>query len=125
MILNNAGKMIDSLYRDTISHHKNVYSVAHIVMPNHLHAVIALERADMESAPTLSEIFQTFKRNTTIKYIAAVKNGLYPPFDKRVWQRNFYERVVRNEEEYWQILQYIQENPAQWLKDPYYNYIIN
>ena len=50
------------------------------VMPNHFHAIIAINRADMESAPTLSVIVQSFKRNTTIKYINAVKEGKYPPF---------------------------------------------
>ena len=64
-------------------------SLKHVVMPNHFHAIIAINRADMESAPTLSVIVQSFKRNTTIKYINAVKEGKYPPFNKRIWQRNY------------------------------------
>ena len=89
-------------------------------MPNHFHGIIALERADMESAPTLPMIIQSFKRNTTIEYIRGVKSGLYPPFNKRIWQRNYYERVIRDEDEYLQVWQYIEENPARWTEDEYY-----
>jgi len=76
--------------------------------------------ADMESAPTLSVIVQSFKRNTTIKYINAVKEGKYPPFNKRIWQRNYFERIIRNEAEYQKIWQYIDTNPQNWADDCHY-----
>ena len=120
MVLNDAGKMIDALYQETMQQFHGVVSAKHIVMPNHIHGIIAIDRADMESAPTLSAIIQSFKRNTTIKYINAVKEGLFPPFNKRVWQRNYFERIIRNEPEHQAKWQYIDENPATWADDYYY-----
>ena len=120
LILNKAGKMIDDLYHDTINRFPNVVSAKHIVMPNHFHGIIAIERADMESAPTLSEIIQSFKRNTTVKYIDAVKKGEFPPFNKRIWQRNYYDHIIRDEADYSAVWQYIDDNPAKWTEDEYF-----
>ncbi|MGA1846523.1 transposase [Deferribacter abyssi] len=84
------------------------------------------KRADMESAPTrennvsLPKIIQTFKRYYTIEYIKMVKQGLLPPFDKKLWQRNHYEHVIRNEQSYSKIAEYIINNPLKWEDDKYY-----
>ena len=75
------------------------------------------QRADMESAPTLSTIVQSFKRHTTLQYIKMVKNNTLPPFNKRIWQRNYYEHVVRDENDYVRIAEYIQNNVMTWESD--------
>ncbi|MCL2397934.1 MAG: hypothetical protein FWC93_07720 [Defluviitaleaceae bacterium] len=120
MVLNDAGKMIDAVYRETINQFHNATSTTHIVMPNHFHAIIIIDRADIETAPTLSDVTQSFKRNTTIKYIQAVKAGLHPPFNKRIWQRGYHDQIIRNEADYLRIWQYIDENPMRWAEDCYY-----
>ena len=70
-------------------------------------------RAEMDSAPTPSipAIVQSFKRHTTIEYIKMVKRNIAPPFEKRIWQRNYYEHIIRNEKSYYQIAEYIRNNP--------------
>ena len=39
----------------------------------------------------------------------------------KIWQRNYYEHIIRNEKEYLEIIQYIQNNPCKWVEDKYYN----
>jgi putative transposase len=73
--------------------------------------------AEMESAPTLGDVVQTFKRYTTIEYIKMVKQNILPPFDKRVWQRNYYEYIIRDEDDYNRIHEYIENNPLKWELD--------
>ena len=75
------------------------------------------QRADMESAPTLSKIIQSFKRHTTIRYIKMVKNGTCPPFNKRIWQRNYHEHIVRNDADYERVATYTINNPLTWEND--------
>jgi len=75
------------------------------------------QRADMESAPTLSTIMQSFKRHTTLRYIKMVKNNTLPPFNKRIWQRNYYEHIIRDENDYTRIAEYIINNPITWNDD--------
>ncbi|MCL2773817.1 MAG: transposase [Oscillospiraceae bacterium] len=120
MKLNHAGQMIQNIFDETINSYNTVISDIYVIMPNHFHCILSLSRADIESAPTVGDIIQSFKRNTTIKYINGVKSGIYPSFNKRIWQRNYYEHIIRDDEEYQTIWQYIDENPAKWDKDKYY-----
>ena len=79
-------------------------------------------RGDIESPPTITtipNIIQSFKRYTTIEYIKMVKQNILPPFDKRIWQRNYYEHIIRNEETYLKISNYIINNPLNWKEDRY------
>ena len=74
----------------------------------------------MLSAPTVSEIVQSFKRYSTIEYVKMVKEGKLPPFDKQIWQRSFYDHVIRNRDDYNEIYKYIYENPMKWKFDQLY-----
>ena len=74
------------------------------------------------SAPTgdcvgLGDVVQWFKTMTTNTYIQMVKNNTLPSFDKRIWQRNYYEHVVRDANDYARIAEYIRNNPLTWEED--------
>jgi REP element-mobilizing transposase RayT len=65
----------------------------------------------------LSDVIGAFKSLTTNAYIRGVRGLGWPPFDKRLWQRNYYEHVVRSEDELSRIQRYIENNPANWETD--------
>ena len=67
--------------------------------------------------PSLGKIIQWFKTMTTNRYIRGVKNNHWLSFNKRLWQRGFYEHIIRNETELVKIQEYINLNPLMWLKD--------
>jgi REP element-mobilizing transposase RayT len=67
--------------------------------------------------PYVGDIVQWYKTMTTNAYINMVKNGICPPFNKRVWQRNYYEHVVRDDVDYERIATYILNNPMTWPDD--------
>jgi len=54
---------------------------------------------------------------TTNAYIRGVKDRAWPPFDRRLWQRNYYEHVIRTDDDLDRIRQYILDNPARWGYD--------
>lgn len=119
--LTSVGKLIERVYLNLEKEFPNIKLHDYVIMPNHMHGIIEIcDRAEMDSAPTINRIIQSFKRHSTIEYIKGVKKGIYKPFDKRIWQRNYYEHVIRNEKEYYLIKQYIQNNPLNWEKDKYY-----
>lgn len=68
----------------------------------------------------LPRMVDWYKTMTTNTYIKGVKQGLYPPFDKRVWQRGYFERIIRNDAMYQEAWTYIDNNPIQWTLDKYY-----
>ncbi|MGM9607334.1 MAG: REP-associated tyrosine transposase [Oscillospiraceae bacterium] len=115
-----SARMIERTFLETIEQYPNVNAPVYVVMPNHFHAILTLSRADMESAPTISQVIQSFKRYSTIEYIKLVKAGVLPPFHGQVWQRSFYDHIIRNDDDYRTIWEYIENNPAKWKEDRFY-----
>jgi putative transposase len=69
-----------------------------------------------QNAP-LSQMIQWFKTMTTNEYIRGVKQLGWKPFNGKVWQRDYYEHIVRNQSAADRIAHYIESNPARWNKD--------
>jgi REP element-mobilizing transposase RayT len=65
----------------------------------------------------LHAVIQWFKTMTTNEYMRGVKTLGWIPFNKKLWQRNYYERIIRNGQSYQNISAYIINNPANWGKD--------
>ena len=65
----------------------------------------------------LSSIIQWFKTMTTNAYIKGVKGNGWQPFYKRLWQRDYYEHIIRNDHEHEMIANYIKTNPQRWIED--------
>ena len=70
-----------------------------------------------QQAIHLGNIIGWFKASSTNYYIKGVKEGYYPPFDRRLWQRNYYEHIIRTDAAYKLIDEYIQTNPQRWAED--------
>jgi len=69
----------------------------------------------------LSCIVQWFKTMTTNEYIRGVKNLGWKKFNGKLWQRNYWEHIIRNEQSYQRISEYIINNPAKWNDDKFHN----
>jgi putative transposase len=65
----------------------------------------------------LHRVVQWFKTMTTNEYIRGVKNMGWQPFNGKLWQRNYWEHIIRNDESYKRIAEYINNNPAEWIND--------
>ncbi len=70
------------------------------------------------TAPTLMDVIQRFKSFSTAEYRKGVKKNNWPPFSGKLWQRSYYEHIIRNDESLYNIRKYIQENPMKWDVDP-------
>jgi REP element-mobilizing transposase RayT len=66
---------------------------------------------------SLPRIVQWFKTMTTNEYIRGVRNHGWPAFHGRLWQRDYYEQIVRDDESLQRVQAYVQANPARWLAD--------
>lgn len=138
MQLNDAGEMIEEWWAKLPGKFPDVVLDSAIVMPNHFHGIIVRVGADPcvcpafsdpsacpgpdlgqphGTAPTLGDIMAWFKTMTTNAYIKGVKYSDWPPFSGRLWQRNYYERVIRNDNELFSIREYIMLNPSKWAED--------
>jgi REP element-mobilizing transposase RayT len=77
-------------------------------------------RATTRVAPTVGDVVGAFKSITTVEYIKGVNDDGWRPFEKRLWQRNYFEHIIRDEPEYLRIAEYIENNPIKWNEDRYY-----
>ncbi len=118
------GNKVEKIYLEMQEKYINIKLHDYIIMPNHLHGVIEINDIQMwagtRPAPTVSDFIRDFKSLTTLEYLKGVKENRYTNFNKRIWQRNYYEHVIRNEKEYYQIIEYIRTNPLKWEEDKYY-----
>jgi REP element-mobilizing transposase RayT len=123
MQLNECGALVASEWSRTSVIRPQVVLDEFVVMPNHFHGIVMLTvfrrgvlpyaRPNFRSpSQTLGAILRGFK-STTTKRINEIRDIL----GAAVWQRNYYEHVVRNDEELQRIREYIVNNPAQWELD--------
>ena len=136
--LNNIGLMVDYWFNEISNHFENVILDEYVIMPDHIHFILMIKcnrQTPHKLSPnipnvgvdrcvdpiinkkTLGNIIQWFKTMTTNEYIKNVKIKNWPRFDKRLWQRDYYERIIRNEKEYLRIKEYIRSNPKMWGRD--------
>jgi REP-associated tyrosine transposase len=140
MKLNDAGRMVEKWWRELANKFPLVDLDEHVTMPNHFHGIIVIvDRREREkdlfharkskdqiaqamasvpekSAP-LPEIVQWFKTITTNEYIRGVKELGWPRFDRKLWQRNYYEHTIFSLRALRNIRQYIRANPLMWPYD--------
>ena len=135
MRLNDTGRLIVDGWEWLAARHQYVELDAYVVMPNHLHGVIVLtadrdadhrrggssprvvpRRGGSRTAPTprksLSRLVGAFKTVTTKQVnLARGTPG------QTLWQRNYYEHVIRNDKEWNRVREYIANNPLRWEMD--------
>lgn len=161
IILNDAGKLIETEWLNLKTRFSGIKLHDYVVMPNHFHAILEIVGATLVVAPndddaqnvsgthndddsknvsgtqndgdlqkgqpqgiaptdtvknkTIGDMMDAFKSITTVEYIRGVKTFGWRPFDSKLWQRNYHEHIIRNEQSYRIISEYIINNPVKWL----------
>jgi len=127
MVLNEYGKIVVAEWKKTAEIRDEIELDEWVVMPNHFHGIVVvtgrgtacraptIERFGKPVAGSLPTIVRSFKSAGT-KCINTIRN--MP--GAKLWQRNYYEHVIRNENELNRIQQYIINNPDKWESDRNY-----
>ena len=124
MHLNQPGFAVERWWKELESKFPSIkIDEYYVVMPNHLHGIVLITSSPSpvvqggHAGPPLQRIVQWFKTMTTNNYIHGVKEHGWQPFKGNLWQRSFYEHVIRNDEALNRIREYIQTNPQRWDLD--------
>jgi len=139
MRLNRYGEIVQKWWEDIPQHFANVETGVFVIMPNHVHGIIIISDGRRGTVPvpqeeetpktggetpklggetpplrkpTLGKVVAYFKYQST-KEINALEGG---PVTK-LWQRNYYEHIIRNQHDLEQTWRYVEANPAQWDTD--------
>jgi REP element-mobilizing transposase RayT len=140
MRLNDAVRMVLGVWNALPRHYAGVEVDSFVVMPNHMHGIIILTnelevpvgagpracpssghsgrpRGAAPTTMTLGNVVHRFKSLTTAKYRRGVNEQDWSPFPGRLWQRNYYEHVIRNASDLFNARRYICNNPMRWDLD--------
>ncbi|MCY7350733.1 MAG: transposase [Cytophagaceae bacterium] len=113
MILSEIGTVIESTWLGLSSRFENLQLDTYQVMPNHVHAILRLE-GDVR----LGDVIGAFKSLASNTHYNQLKmSGMLPETEAKIWQRNYRERVIRNEQEAQKCRSYILANVTNWRED--------
>jgi REP-associated tyrosine transposase len=114
--LSEAGEIVEAEWYKTAGKRPYLHLDRHVVMPNHFHGIVILDGSEAvrdiqrPGAPrSLPAIIGGFKAASS-RRIALLSDHA----DRPVWQRSYYDRIIRNDRDLHTIRNYIDENPARW-----------
>ena len=121
--LKDPGKIILKIWNKIPERFENVLIDDLVIMPNHIHGILFIEksdkRVDARPTPTLGDIICSFKSECVTEYFKYIKdNNLLSSC--KIWQRNYYEHIIRNDRELNTYRRYILNNPGKWEEDEYF-----
>jgi len=134
MVLNEMGKITNKYSHDVPQHYPNASLDEIIIMPNHIHAIIIIDYdnvGDENFRPNYAknkvedknkkrnENIHSLQRTNLSNIVKGFKIGVTKwcrvnNQNHFKWQRSFYDRIIRNEKELFNIRKYIQQNPLKW-----------
>ena len=145
MTLNDAGNIVQDAWHQIPGHFPNVITDEFVIMPNHIHGILMTGMGGMNNGiggnidgmggmtpplrslnsigdnewcenrvPTIGQMVAYFKYGTTKKINEIHNSGI-----QKIWQRNYYEHIIRNQSELAKIHKYIQNNPLNWQTDKF------
>ena len=108
IILSKYGNIISEILINMQSYY-NVEIDYYVIMPDHIHLIIILDKDESKKNYSLSDVIGKFKSFSSKKIRKVLEVE-----EKFEWQKSFYDRIIRNEKELYKIRKYIQENPLRW-----------
>jgi putative transposase len=116
MLPNAAGIIADAQWQATREMRTNVELHECIIMPNHMHGILEItDSNEVACNAALGDMVRGYKSAVT-KQVRALQGEV----KVSVWQRGFYENVIRSEDAYVAMSEYIQTNPLRWKDDLYF-----
>ena len=138
MLLNKPGQIVDKCWGDIPNHFPGVRLDEYVIMPNHVHGIIVIIRNDCDENEGAENVggqnfeplphenkYQKIIPRSIGSIIRGFKIGVTKWFRENtdistVWQRNYYEQIIRYENHLNLVRRYIVENPVQWQNDKYF-----
>ena len=113
------GKIADKYIKQLNDHYENVSVEQYVIMPNHIHMILFVRPcgSSRTSTPTSRQ------HGTGPAFISTFKRFCNKEYGENIWQRYYYDHVIRDHRDYEKISEYIRDNPLHWQDDELYNEI--
>jgi len=112
--LSRIGYEIEHTINNINQNYQGIEIESYVIMPNHVHLLVVIESE--ETKLSLSDVVGRLKSFTTRRF-----NQIYRSKNHVLWQRSFYDHIVRDDDDYANVRNYIDLNPWKWKDDDYYS----
>ena len=99
------GKIVQQHIEALAAHYECVQVQKYVIMPDHIHIIIFIGQSGERKRPSINQI------------MAAFKAGVSREIGRPIWQRSYYDHIIRSQSDYDEVWQYIENNPLQWVID--------
>lgn len=106
--LNENGKIVKNCIEDLLAHKQGLSLMNFVIMPDHVHLLLELDGDVAEIS--ISSFVGEFKRQASLR----LRKWM---IGEKIWQRSFFDRIIRSDQEYHRINDYIEANPVNWEED--------
>lgn len=138
MVINNYGEIVRDEWTETENIRNDIKLHQFVIMPNHIHGIIeitdrgVLHTPDVRHVPNGSNrAYRNASLRSPSQTVGAIIRGVKSVTTKRInkirqtpgaklWQRNYYDHIIRNDKSYVEISEYIENNPLRWNEDKFY-----
>ena len=86
----------------------------YVIMPDHVHLLLRVLAPESGPSGTPAPTTTTKQYSTVARFVSTFKRFFNKEYGENVWQRRFYDHVIRNQKDYEEHLQYIEGNPYRW-----------
>ena len=110
------GTVVEKYIRQLNDFYENITVNEYVIMPNHVHLIVSVVRDGPSGTPV-----PTVLNSTVSKFVSTLKRFVNKEIGENIFQRSFYDRIIRSRDEYMEICNYIVLNPKNWEMDELYS----
>ena len=88
----------------------------YVIMPDHIHFILSVKNGQSGTPVPTDETIKNDNKNSVIaKFISTFKRFSNKEYGENIWQPRYYDHIIRNQKDYNEILEYIENNPRKWI----------
>ena len=115
-VLTEYGKIADNQLKTMSSFYEDIAIDKYVIMPNHIHLLISINDSGTGSSGT-----PTPTNEKIAMFVSTFKRFCNKQIGGNIWQRSYYDHIIRDDRDYRTRWKYIDENPIRWINDKYYS----
>jgi len=114
-VLSQYGKIAEKYIKQLDDFYDDIAVDSYVIMPNHIHIMVSVSENGASGTPPPTKQYSVISR-----FVSTFKRFCNKEYGENIWQRSFYDHIIRNQKDYEEHLRYIYENPFKWESDSLY-----
>ena len=108
------GEIADKYICQLHDFYANISVDRYVIMPDHIHILMSIQEGQSRTPVPTGEIKIDSKNSTVSKFVSTFKRFCNKEYGENIWQRSFYDHIIRNQHDYDETWEYIEHNPKKW-----------